>query len=188
MNPGSRNDSAATDALVLLRTDHDRAMALFRAFAALKGKRDADRRKGVLVEQICHLLTLHGKLEDEIFYPALRSAIDNDDLIDEADIEHAVARELIGQLDIMAPGDDYYDATVKVLGEQIEHHVAKEEGDMFDAARRAGIDLAILGRQLAARRQQLEADLSSPPASREAMHPHQSAAHEGARRQPRAPN
>ena len=144
---------------------------------------DEDRRKTELVDEICYELTLHSMLEEEIFYPVLRSAIDDDDLLDEADIEHAGARELIGQLEIMAPGDDHYDATVTVLGEEVEHHIEKEEGELFEAARAAGIDLDDLGEQLAARKEELEEDLSSPPSHIDGMEPH-----EGARRQPRAPN
>jgi selenocysteine-specific translation elongation factor len=183
MKPGKQKDGGATDALGLLKADHDKVKALFREFDTLKGKAGHDRRKNELVDEICYELTLHSMLEEEIFYPVLRAAIDDDDLIDEADIEHAGARELIGQLEIMAAGDDHYDATVTVLGEEVEHHIEKEEGELFEAARAAGIDLDDLGEQLAARKEELEADLSSPPSHIDGMEPH-----EGARRQPRAPN
>lgn len=183
MNKGKQTHARATDALGLLTADHDKVKALFRAFDALKGKDDEHRRKAELVDEICYELTLHSMLEEEIFYPALRKAIDDDELLDEADVEHAGARELIGQLDIMAPGDDHYDATVTVLGEEVEHHIEKEEGELFEAARAAGIDLDDLGEQLAARKDELGEDLSSPPSRIEAIEPHA-----GARRQPRAPN
>jgi hemerythrin superfamily protein len=183
MKPGKPPNGAARNALDLLKADHDKVKDLFSQFERLRGNHDADRRKAELVDEICYALTLHSMLEEEIFYPVLRSAIDDDELLDEADIEHAGARELIGQLDIMAPGDDHYDATVTVLGEEIAHHIGKEEGELFDAARGAGIDLAGLGQQLAARKDELEEDLSSPPSTIDAMTPHQ-----GARRQPRAPN
>jgi hypothetical protein len=103
--------------------------------------------------------------------------------MDEADVEHAGARELISQLEVMYPGDDHFDATVSVLGEEVGHHIAKEEGEMFEAARRAGIDFERLGEQLAARREELEEDLSSPAGTIDAMEPH-----DGARRAPRPPN
>jgi hemerythrin superfamily protein len=183
MKTHKQKDGGATDALDLLRADHDKVKDLFREFHTLKGKDGHDRRKNELVDEICYELTLHSMLEEEIFYPVLRSAIDDDDLIDEADVEHAGARELIGQLEIMAPGDDHYDATVTVLGEEVEHHIEKEEGELFEAARGAGIDLDELGEQLAARKEELEEDLSSPPSHIDGMEPH-----EGARRQPRAPN
>jgi iron-sulfur cluster repair protein YtfE (RIC family) len=183
MKTGKHKNGAGTGALTLLKADHARVKALFRAFDALKGRDGEDRRKIELVDDICYQLTLHSMLEEEIFYPALRAAIDDDDLLDEADVEHAGARELIGQLEIMVPGDDHYDATVTVLGEEVEHHIAKEESELFDAARGAGIDLVALGAQLAARKVELEEDLSSPPSTLDAMTPH-----DGARRQPRAPN
>ena len=183
MNTGKHKNGGATDALSLLAADHEKVKALFREFDSLKGKDDEDRRKAELVDEICYELTMHSMLEEEIFYPALRKAIDDDDLLDEADVEHAGARELISQLEIMVPGDDHFDATVTVLGEEVEHHIEKEEGEMFDAARAAGIDLDDLGEQLAARKDELEEDLSSPPSNIEALEPH-----EGARRPPRAPN
>jgi hemerythrin superfamily protein len=183
MKQGTQKDGGAPDALELLKADHDKVKALFREFDSLKGNRDEDRRKAELVDEICYELTLHSLLEEEIFYPVLRTALDDDELLDEADIEHAGARELIGQLEIMAPGDDHFDATVTVLGEEIEHHIDKEEGDIFTAARAAGVKLDALGAQLAARKDELEEDLSSPPSHIDGMQPHN-----GARRQPRAPN
>jgi hypothetical protein len=183
MKTGTQKNGGTPDALGLLESDHDKVKALFREFDALKGDQHQDRRKAELVDEICYELTLHSMLEEEIFYPALRAAFDDEELLDEADVEHAGARELIGQLEIMAPGDDHYDATVTVLGEEVGHHIEKEEGEMFEAARMAGIDLGELGEQLAARKDELEEDLSAPPGNIDAMEPH-----DGARRQPRAPN
>jgi iron-sulfur cluster repair protein YtfE (RIC family) len=182
MTPAKHKDGAGTDALALLKADHDKVKSLFREFETLKGNDDEDERKSELVDEICYELTLHTMLEEEIFYPVLRSALDADEMMDEADVEHAGARELISQLEVMYPGDDHFDATVTVLGEEVEHHMEKEEGEMFAAARDAGIDLEDLGEQLAARKEELEEDLSSPATSIDAMEPH-----EGARRQPRAP-
>jgi hemerythrin-like domain-containing protein len=181
--PGKHKSGSARDALALLRADHDKVRNLFLEFDSLRGIDDEDERKSELVDEICYELTLHTMLEEEIFYPVLRSAIDDDDMMDEADVEHAGARELISQLEVMYPGDDHFDATVAVLGEEIGHHIEKEEGDMFDAARRAGIDLDRLAEQLVARREELEEDLSSPATSIDAMEPH-----DGARRAPRPPN
>jgi hemerythrin-like domain-containing protein len=181
--PGKRNSAQDGKALDLLRADHQRVSMLFREFDSLKGLDDEDERKAELVDDICYELTVHTMLEEEIFYPVLRSAIGNDELMDEADVEHAGARDLISQLEVMYPGDDHFDATVSVLGEEVGHHIEKEEGEMFEAARRAGIDLARLGEQLAARRAELEEDLSSPAGTIDAMEPH-----DGARRAPRPPN
>jgi hemerythrin-like domain-containing protein len=180
-NPG-KPKSGAADALELLKADHDKVKSLFREFESLKGNDDEDERKSELVDEICYELTVHAMLEEEIFYPVVRSAIDDDDMMDEADVEHAGARELISQLEVMYPGDDHFDATVTVLGEEIAHHIDKEESDMFEAARSAGIDLDDLGEQLSARKEELDEDLSSPPSSIDAMEPHD------ARRAPRAPN
>lgn len=183
MKSGKPKSGASADALGQLKADHDSVKALFREFDTLKGEDNEDGRKAELVDQICYELTLHSMLEEEIFYPALRRSIGDDELLDEADIEHAGARELIGQLEIMAPGDDHYDATVTVLGEEVEHHIEKEEVELFAAARSAGIDLDDLGEQLAARKDELAEDLSSPPSTIDAMAPH-----DGARRAPRPPN
>lgn len=178
-----KKSGSAPNALELLKADHDKVKHLFREFDSLKGSDEDDERKSELVDEICYELTLHTMLEEEIFYPAVRAAIDDDDMMDEADIEHAGARELISQLEVMYPGDDHFDATVTVLGEEIAHHIDKEEGDMFDAVRGAGIDLDELGEQINARKEELDEDLSSPASSIDAMTPH-----DGARRAPRPPN
>ncbi|MBC7685032.1 MAG: hemerythrin domain-containing protein [Bdellovibrionales bacterium] len=175
--------SATPDALELLKADHEKVKSLFREFESLKGNDDEDERKSELVDEICYELTVHTMIEEEIFYPVLRSAVDDDDMMDEAEVEHAGARELISQLEVMYPGDDHFDATVTVLGEEIAHHIDKEESDMFEAARDAGIDLDDLAEQLMARKEELDEDLASPPSSIDAMEPH-----DGARRAPRAPN
>jgi hemerythrin superfamily protein len=175
-------DTSATDALELLRADHAKVQNLFREFDSIKGG-DDDQRKAELVDEICYELTLHSMLEEEIFYPVVRAAVGDDEMMDEADVEHAGARELISQLEVMFPGDDHFDATVTVLGEEIEHHIGKEESEMFEAARTAGIDLEELGEQLAARKEELDDDLSAPATSFDALQPH-----DGARRPPRAPN
>ena len=181
-NQGKKSGSAP-DALELLKADHDKVKHLFREFDSLKGSDEDDERKSELVDEICYELTLHTMLEEEIFYPAVRAAIDDDDLMDEADVEHAGARELISQLEVMYPGDDHFDATVTVLGEEVAHHIDKEEGDMFEAVRRTRIDLDDLGEQINARKEELDEDLSSPPSSLDAMTPH-----DGTRRSPRPPN
>jgi iron-sulfur cluster repair protein YtfE (RIC family) len=180
---GNRAGGSRIDALDLLKADHDRVKNLFREFDSLKGVDDEDERKSELVDEICYELTLHTMVEEEIFYPGLRAAIDDTDMMDEADVEHAGARELISQLEVMYPGDDHFDATVTVLGEEVMHHIEKEEDLMFEAARSSGIDLGDLGEQLSARKEELDDDLSAPPHTIDAMEPHN-----GVRRPPRAPN
>ena len=162
-NPSKSPDSKArnneTDAIALLTADHKTVKALFKQFEQLKEHDDAGEQKARLVQQICNELTVHAQVEEELFYPAVRDAIDDDDLMDEADIEHASAKELIAQLEELAPGDDHYDARVTVLGEYIDHHVKEEEGEMFDKARKADVDTRALGEQIVERKEELKADL-----------------------------
>ena len=152
------------DAIALLKADHQQVKRLLRDFAAIKGESDQDERKARLVDELCDALTIHTRIEEELFYPAVRAAIDDNDLMDEAEVEHAGARDLISQLAVMYPGDDHYDATVTVLGEEVEHHIEEEENEMFPKVRKAGIDLVTLGRQLAQRKEELDDDLAAPPA------------------------
>lgn len=135
------------DAVGLLMADHQRVARLFAEFDALKGN-GSDDAKSTLVAQICRELIVHTSIEEEIFYPAVRTAIEDDDLMDEALVEHAGAKDLIAQLQAADPDDDLYDARVTVLGEQIDHHVGEEEGRMFPQAKASGIDLVSLGAAL----------------------------------------
>jgi len=153
------SDEPKDDAIALLTEDHRKVQALFKQFESLKeseGKRDD---KAALVQQICTELTLHALVEEEIFYPAVRKAIDDDDLMDEADVEHTSAKALIIELMTGRPGDDHYDAKITVLGEYINHHVKEEEGEMFPKARKE-VDTAALGKKLAARKAQLMEEMA----------------------------
>ncbi|HEX8614676.1 MAG TPA: hemerythrin domain-containing protein [Telluria sp.] len=181
---GKPKSGAAIDALELLKADHEKVKSLFLEFDSLRENDDEDERKFELVDEICYELTLHSMIEEEIFYPMLRSVIDDDDLMDEADVEHASVRDLVSQLEVMYPGDDHFDATVAVLGEEMALHIEKEESAMFDAALESGIDLDDLGERLAARKEELDEDLTAPPPTPiDAMDPH-----DGARRTPRPPD
>ena len=184
MTRPNEQHASARDALEILRADHARIKVLFRDFASLGDDDDDDRqRKAELVDEICYEIIVHGMIEEEIFYPAVRAVSDDQDLVDEADVEHAGVRELVSQLEVMYPGDDHFDAIVTVLGEELEHHMDKEENAMFIAARAGGLDLRALGVQLAARKEALADDLTAPPESMDANIPH-----EGTRSMPRAPN
>jgi len=154
----STTKSAAQDAIQLLTADHKSVKALFQAFDKIKDRDDADDEKARLVERICSELTVHATIEEEIFYPAVREAIDDEDLMDEADVEHASAKDLIAQLEAGSVGDDHYDAKVTVLGEMIDHHVKEEEGEMFPKAKKA-IDVDEIGAELAARKAELSEEL-----------------------------
>ena len=143
------------DAIALLKADHRKVEDLFEKFENAKG--DGAKRKIAL--QICTELTVHTAIEEEIFYPACKGKIE-EDLIKEAYVEHDGAKLLMAEIEAGGPDDEYYDAKVKVLQEQIEHHVKEEEQmlkGMFSQARRAGLDMDALGEQLAARKQELMA-------------------------------
>ena len=155
----AKRRNTETDAFALLTADHRTVKGLFKEFEKLSKQDDSNEEKAQLVRQICNELTVHAQVEEEIFYLALREAIDDEDLMDEADIEHASAKDLIAQLEGMEPGDDHYDARVTVLGEYVDHHVKEEEGEMFSKARKADVDAADLGAQIAERKEELKAEL-----------------------------
>ena len=148
------------DAITLLTDDHKKVKKLFKDFEKLKEDDGTAKEKAALVKEICTELSVHAKVEEEIFYPAVREAIEDEDLMDEADVEHAGAKDLIAQLQSMKPGDDHYDAKVTVLGEYIDHHVKEEQEDMFVKAKKAEVDTVELGEQIAARKEELLADPS----------------------------
>lgn len=139
------------DAIVMLTTDHKKVKELFKKFREIR-ESGAAKHKAELVKEVCEALTVHTTLEEEIFYPAVRAAIGDDALMDEALVEHAGAKELVAQLESMRPEDELYDAKVTVLSEQIDHHVKEEEGELFPKARKAGVDTATLGHEMAARK------------------------------------
>jgi hypothetical protein len=158
---------AQPDAIALLKADHRKVEDLFARFEAAG---EADKKKH-LVRQICTELTVHTILEEEIFYPACKGKIE-DDLVREAYVEHDGAKVLIAEIEAGGPDQEFYDSKVKVLSEQIEHHVHEEEKrseGMFSQARAAGLDMDGLGARMLARKQELtarfEADgLPSPEA------------------------
>ena len=151
----------ATDATALLMKDHKDVKALFKRYEKLvKAEADAGEREE-LASQICEMLTVHTVVEEEIFYPAVRAAQVDADLLDEAEVEHASAKDLISQIRSMGADDDLYDAKVTVLGEYVNHHVEEEEGQMFPKARRAKVDFEGLGEQIKARKQALQSEGAS---------------------------
>lgn len=151
--------SAKPDAVAALKADHRKVEDLFAKFEAAKN----DERKKSLAEQICMELTVHTKIEEDIFYPACRDAVE-EDMLNEAHVEHDAAKVLIAEIEGGEPGDDFYDAKVKVLSELIGHHVKEEERraeGMFSQARKAGLDMDTLGERMASVRSQLVASYKS---------------------------
>ena len=148
--------TAEKDAIALLKDDHRTVEELFAQFEKASG----ENRKQKLAEQICLELSVHAQIEEEIFYPACEGKVE-EDLLKEAYVEHDGAKVLIAEIMKGGPDDEFYDAKVKVLQEQIEHHVEEEEKrmeGMFAQARKAGLDMDALGAELAARKQQLTAE------------------------------
>ena len=147
----------AQDAIALLTADHREVSDMFEQFENLSDRAKATKAK--LTEKICNALIAHTTIEEEIFYPAVREAVKDEDMVDEAVVEHASAKDLIQQLQEMNPDDDLYDAKVKVLSEQIEHHVKEEEEEMFEKAKKSGLDMVALGQEMAMRKQEILATL-----------------------------
>jgi hypothetical protein len=151
------------DAIALLIEDHKKVQAMFKAFEKLKEDEASDEEKAEIVQQTCQELTVHTEIEEEIFYPAARNALDEEDadLIDEAAVEHASAKDLIEQLEVMEPGDELYDAKFTVLGEYVNHHVKEEQDELFPKVRKTDLDLQELGSELSERKQELMAELGA---------------------------
>ena len=146
-------DANSPDAVALLKADHEKVAGLFEDYEKASG----DGKKQKIAEEICMELTVHATIEEEIFYPACEGKVE-EDLLKEAYVEHDGAKLLIAEIEAGSPSDEYYDAKVKVLSEQIEHHVEEEEQrveGMFAQAKKAGVDMDALGEQLAARKAEL---------------------------------
>jgi len=155
----SAASAGKTDAVKLLTADHREVKALFQEYQKLVDHDAEDDEKHPIAQQICQMLTVHAQVEEEIFYPAAQEAIKDPDLVDEAAVEHATAKDLIAQLEASDPSDELFDAKVKVLGEYIDHHVKEEEGELFPQARKAKMDMVAMGEEIAARKAELMAEL-----------------------------
>jgi hemerythrin superfamily protein len=152
-------ETKSQDAIALLKADHRKVEELFEQFEKARG----DDRKQKLALEICKELTIHTILEEEIFYPACEGKVE-DDLLKESVVEHDAAKVMIAEIEAGSPSEEFYDAKVKVLQEEIEHHVQEEEQrskGMFAQARDSDMDLDALGEQMAARKEQLMAEIDS---------------------------
>jgi hemerythrin superfamily protein len=155
---GMTNEERGTNALELLKRDHDEVDKMFAEFERIKDDGD-DAQKEDLVARICEALTIHARIEESIFYPAARRALQEQgqDLLNEAAVEHQTMKDIVGRLEIAPTSDPLYDAGVKVLSEYVKHHVREEENELFPKVRATDLDLQALGRQLAQRKQELAA-------------------------------
>lgn len=147
------------DAIALLRADHALVEDLFEQFERARD----DSRKLSIAQRVCLELKIHTTIEEEIFYPATRDALPKaEDLLDEAQVEHDSAKELIEQIEAGKPGDELWDAKVTVLGEYIKHHVKEEHAEMFPKTRKTKLDLKALGEQMRVRKEQLREQMGAP--------------------------
>jgi hemerythrin-like domain-containing protein len=135
--------SKQMSAIALLTEDHDYVKKAFRAFEKMD-----EKDQPALVKQVLQALKVHTRIEEQIFYPAVRKAIKDEDLMNEAEVEHDSAKALIRQLERMKPSNPKFAATFTVLGEYVNHHVKEEESEMFPKARRARVNLKGLGAKL----------------------------------------
>ena len=143
------------DAVDLLDGDHIAVKKLFTAYKKLCDNDAPAETKRELAALICKELTVHAQIEEEIFYPELRESIEGGVLLDEAEVEHATAKDLIRQISEMSPDEDLYDARVTVLGEYIDHHVKEEREQIFVKARKSRLDLVVMADELSQRKMEL---------------------------------
>ncbi len=148
--PAHRND-----AVDLLDADHINVKKMFDKYKRLCGEDATDDAKKTLAEKICHELTVHTQIEEEIFYPALEGKLKDEKLLREAEIEHDGAKVLIDRITDSSPEDENYDAMIIVLSEYIDHHVKEEREEMFPQARNADVDLKALCAELVMRKEEL---------------------------------
>ena len=145
----------APDAIDLLDADHLSVHALFQSYRELVRTRADALQRRALAEEICMELTIHARLEEELFYPALRESLRDEDLIDEAEHQHGSQRELVAHILAAAPEDPLYDAKVAMLQEYVERHVRQEREQVFNRAFAARIDLQSLARSMTIRKEEL---------------------------------
>jgi hypothetical protein len=147
----------APDAIDLLDADHLAVHGLFQSYRELVRVNASALQRRALAEEICIELTIHAKLEQELFYPAVREALHDPEVVDEAEDQHGSQRGFVGQILSTSPEDERYDARVAVLGDYFERHVRDEREQVFNRALAARLDLHSLARAISARREELKA-------------------------------
>lgn len=150
--------AASTNAFDLLEQDHRQVEEWFDEYDELH---DDDKRKEDLAEKICLALEVHARIEEEIFYPQARAATGDNDLIDEAVVEHATVKNLIAEIEEMEVGEDLYDAKIRVLGEMVKQHIKEEEEELFPELQSSKMDVDAVGKELAERKAELMAEMQA---------------------------
>jgi hypothetical protein len=148
----SQREHTGVNAFDLLEQDHREVEEWLDEFDEMK---KGDRRKAELAEKICLALKVHAQIEEEIFYPQARKATNDDDLIEEAIVEHATVKNLVGEIEKMTVGDELYDAKVRVLGELVKRHIKEEEEELFPELQSIKMDLDTVGKELTERKEEL---------------------------------
>ena len=167
--PVRRSAASAREAVLeMLKDDHKRVKKAFRDFEKLDAQEDSEECAD-LVAQTCTDLEVHAQLEEDLFYPALRGNLQEEDLLDEAEVEHKSAKMLIAELKDMSPDDEKFSATFTVLGEYVKHHIREEETEMFQQLERAKIDWAGLLESMQNHRQELMAEFGGASDEMESM-------------------
>lgn len=168
----TRSSDSPRDAIALLKQDHRTVSALFDEF-----EKAEEEEQSAIAQRVCQLLTVHATIEEEVLYPAAKEAFDDedDDMVNEAEVEHASCKELIAKIEGMTSDDEHFTATVKVLSEYIKHHVKEEENELFPAVKKTDLDLKELGARLSERKYALmeqmgieEAEAAEQPRKRSA--------------------
>jgi len=151
--PTTKTTAVPKEATAMLRADHKLVSELFEQYE----KSRSPAKKKELVTQICKELTVHAQVEEEIFYPAVKAALKDHELIPEASVEHATLKDLIAQVEGLEPDGEMFDAKIKVMSEYVKHHVKEEQNEIFPKARATKLDMTELGAQISARKQELMA-------------------------------
>jgi len=152
---GTPASSKAQDATVLLKADHEKVSDLFIEYEEARSTKE----KKQIAEQICDELTVHARIEEEIFYPAVKQALKDKELIPEATVEHATLKSLIDQVKGVEPDGEMFDARIKVMHEYVKHHVKEEQNEIFPKAKSSGLDMMELGAKLSERKEELRATM-----------------------------
>jgi hypothetical protein len=157
-NRNKESQAASPSALELLAQDHREVEEWFDEYDELK---EDDDQKAEFAEKICLALKVHAQIEEEIFYPQAREATKDNDLIDEAVVEHATVKNLIGEIEAMEVGEELYDAKMRVLGEMVKHHIKEEEEELFPELEAAKMDLNAVGKEIAERKEELMSEMQA---------------------------
>src|SRR6185312_1664491 len=155
-NRETKTQAASPSAFELLEQDHREVEEWFAEFDELN---EDDDQKAKLAGKICLALKVHAQMEEEIFYPQARETTKDNDLIDEAVVEHATVKNLIAEIESMEVGEDLYDAKIRVLGEMVKQHIKEEEEELFPELEPANMDLEAFGKELAERKEELMVEM-----------------------------